>query len=65
MITTTINVITELEKTSDLEINDFINIIKKSEVQTIIDTVKKVYEQQTAHSLKVYQVKIEQGTHIK
>lgn len=42
-----------------------INIIKKSEVQTIIDTVKDVYAQKTAHTLKIHQVKIEQGTHIK
>ena len=42
-----------------------INIIKKSEVQTIIDTVKDVYAQQTPHTLKIHQVKIEQGTHIK
>ena len=42
-----------------------INIIKKSEVEAIINTVADVYAQQTAHILKVYQVKIEQGTHIK
>ncbi len=42
-----------------------INIIKKSEVEAIINTVAEVYTQQTSHILKVYQVKIEQGTHIK
>jgi galactokinase len=42
-----------------------INIIKKSEVQAIINSVAEVYAQQTAHTLKVHQVKIAQGTHIK
>ena len=42
-----------------------INIIKKSEVQATINTVAEVYAQQTAHTLKVHQVKIAQGTHIK
>ena len=42
-----------------------INIIKKSEVEAIIDTVADVYAQQTTHILKVHQVKIAQGTHIK
>ena len=42
-----------------------INIIKKSEVQAIINTVADIYAQQTAHTLKVHQVKIAQGTHIK
>jgi galactokinase len=42
-----------------------INIIKKSEVQAIIHQVAEVYAQQTAHTLKVHQVKIAQGTHIK
>jgi len=42
-----------------------INIIKKSEVQVIIHQVAEVYAQQTAHTLKVHQVKIAQGTHIK
>jgi len=42
-----------------------INIIKKSEVQHIINVVTEVYAQQTSHTLKIYQVKIEQGTHIK
>lgn len=42
-----------------------INIIKKSEVQAIINTVAEVYGQQTTHILKVHQVKIAQGTHIK
>ena len=40
-------------------------IIKKSEVQAIINSVAEVYAQQTAHTLKVHQVKIAQGTHIK
>jgi galactokinase len=42
-----------------------INIVKKSEVQVTINTVAEVYAQQTAHTLKVHQVKIAQGTHIK
>jgi galactokinase len=42
-----------------------INIIKKSEVQATINTVAEVYAQQTAHTLKVHQVKIAEGTHIK
>ena len=42
-----------------------INIIKKSEVQAIINTVADIYARQTAHTLKVHQVKIAQGTHIK
>jgi galactokinase len=42
-----------------------INIIKKSEVQAIINTIADIYAQQTAHTLKVHQVKIAQGTHIK
>jgi len=42
-----------------------INIIKKSEVEAIIHTVADVYAQQTTHILKVHQVKIAQGTHIK
>jgi len=42
-----------------------INIIKKSEVQAIINTVADIYSRQTAHTLKVHQVKIAQGTHIK
>ena len=42
-----------------------INIIKKSKVQAIIHQVAEVYAQQTAHTLKVHQVKIAQGTHIK
>ena len=42
-----------------------INIIKKSEVEAIIATVADVYAQQTTHFLKVHQVKIAQGTHIK
>jgi len=42
-----------------------INIIKKSEVQAIIHQVAEVYAQQTTHTLKVHQVKIAQGTHIK
>ena len=42
-----------------------INIIKKSEVQAIINSVADIYAQQTAHTLKVHQVKIAQGTHIK
>jgi galactokinase len=42
-----------------------INIIKKSEVQATINSVAEVYAQQTAHTLKVHQVKIAQGTHIK
>jgi galactokinase len=42
-----------------------INIIKKSEVEAIIATVADVYAQQTTHILKVHQVKIAQGTHIK
>jgi galactokinase len=42
-----------------------INIIKKSKVQATINTVAEVYAQQTAHTLKVHQVKIAQGTHIK
>jgi galactokinase len=42
-----------------------INIIKKSEVQATINTVAEVYAQQTAHTLKVHQVKIGEGTHIK
>jgi galactokinase len=42
-----------------------INIIKKSEVEAIINTVADMYAQQTSNILKVYQVKIEQGTHIK
>ena len=42
-----------------------INIMKKSEVQAIIHQVAEVYAQQTAHTLKVHQVKIAQGTHIK
>jgi len=42
-----------------------INIIKKSEVQAIINTVTDVYAQKSAHILKVHQVKIAQGTHIK
>ena len=42
-----------------------INIIKKSEVEAIINMVADIYAQQTAHILKVHQVKIAQGTHIK
>ena len=42
-----------------------INIIKKSEVEAVIHTVADVYAQQTMHILKVHQVKIAQGTHIK
>lgn len=42
-----------------------INIIKKSELEAIIHTVADVYAQQTTHILKVHQVKIAQGTHIK
>lgn len=42
-----------------------INIIKKTEVEAIINMVADVYTQKTSHILKVYQVKIEQGTHIK
>jgi galactokinase len=42
-----------------------INIIKKSEVDAIIHTVADVYAQKTSHILKVHQVKIAQGTHIK
>jgi galactokinase len=42
-----------------------INIIKKSEVEAIIHTVADLYAQQTTHILKVHQVKIAQGTHIK
>jgi galactokinase len=42
-----------------------INIIKKSKVQATINTVAEVYAQQTAHTLKVHQVKIAEGTHIK
>ena len=42
-----------------------INIINKSEVQATINSVAEVYAQQTAHTLKVHQVKIAQGTHIK
>ena len=45
--------------------NNTINIIKKSEVEAIINTVADVYAQQTTNTLKVYQVKIAQGTHIK
>ena len=53
-------------QTSEYSINDVkINIIKKSEVQATINTVAEVYAQQTAHTLKVHQVKIAQGTHIK
>jgi hypothetical protein len=34
-------------------------------VQATINTVAEVYAQQTAHTLKVHQVKIAEGTHIK
>jgi len=42
-----------------------INIIKKSQVEAIINTVADLYARQTTNTLKVYQVKIAQGTHIK
>lgn len=42
-----------------------INIIKNSEVEAIINAVADVYAQQTSYTLKIHQVKIEQGTHLK
>ena len=42
-----------------------INIINKGEAPIIINAVKEIYAKQTAHTLQVHQVKIEQGTHIK
>ena len=42
-----------------------INIIKETEVNTIINAVSSLYTQKTKRQLKVYPVQIEQGTHIK
>jgi len=42
-----------------------INIIKETEVDTIINAVSSLYTQKTKRLLRVYPVQIEQGTHIK